>query len=230
MKKHSKRYREALKFVDADKTYGLEDAFQALLKMPSAKFDETVELSMHLAVDPKQSDQMVRGIVQLPNGSGKLVRIVAFTTNPDEALAAGAQYAGMVELLEKVKAGWADFDVAVATTEAMKEVKSVARILGPRGLMPNPKAGTVSDDLVSCIEALKKGRVEFKMDKAANIGVGIGKKSFGVQKLIENAEAAISVIGGSRPSVFKGKFIRSAAVATTMSPGVVLSSGLFAKY
>ena len=185
MKIHSKRYRSALEQLDAGKTYELAPALEALLKLPAPKFDETVELALHLAVDPRQSDQMVRGIVQLPHGNGKEVRIIVFTNKPEEALKAGAREAGMAELMEKIKGGWLDFDVAVATTEAMKEVKALARILGPKGLMPSPKAGTVTEDVVSCVEALKKGRVEFKMDKAANVQLGIGKRSFGVEKQMD---------------------------------------------
>jgi large subunit ribosomal protein L1 len=231
MKKHSKRYRLALKQVKEGKSYELlADAFQCLLEMPAAQFDETVELSMHLAVDPKQSDQMVRGIVQLPHGSGKEVRVVAFTTRPEEAVRAGACAAGLADLIEKVKEGWLDFDVAVATPEAMKEVKVVARILGPRGLMPNPKTGTITDDLVTCIEALKKGRVEFKMDKSANVQMGIGKRSLGIQKLVENAESALQAIQHAHPTSLKGKFVKRAVVSTTMSPGLTLHETLLARY
>jgi len=185
---------------------------------------------LHLAVDPRQSDQMVRGIVQLPHGNGKEVRIIVFTNKPEEALKAGAREAGMAELMEKIKGGWLDFDVAVATTEAMKEVKALARILGPKGLMPSPKAGTVTEDIVGCVEALKKGRVEFKMDKAANVQLGIGKRSFGVEKLKENAEAALEAIKHARPSVFRGKFVLGAAISATMSPSLALQESLFAKF
>ena len=230
MKKHSKRYRSALEALEAGKSYELKDAFAALLALPSAKFDETVELALHLAVDPKQSDQMVRGIVALPNGNGKEVRIIAFTNNPEEALAAGAREAGMAELIEKIKGGWLDFDVAVATVDAMKEVKNIARVLGPKGLMPSPKAGTVTDNVVACIEALKKGRVEFKMDKAANVLLGIGKRSFGVEKLLANAEAALEAIKHARPAVFKGRFVLNGAVSSTMSPSLTLKDTLFAKF
>jgi large subunit ribosomal protein L1 len=229
MKKHSKRYRSALETLEAGKSYELKDAFAALLALPSAKFDETVELALHLAVDSKQSDQMVRGIVALPNGNGKEVRIIAFTNHPEEALAAGAREAGMAELIEKIKGGWLDFDVAVATVDAMKEVKNIARVLGPKGLMPSPKAGTVTDNVVACIEALKKGRVEFKMDKAANVLLGIGKRSFGVEKLLANAEAALEAIKHARPAVFKGRFVLNGAVSSTMSPSLTLKDTLFAK-
>ena len=230
MKIHSKRYRSALEQLDAGKTYELVPALEALLKLPAPKFDETVELALHLAVDPRQSDQMVRGIVQLPHGNGKEVRIIVFTNKPEEALKAGAREAGMAELMEKIKGGWLDFDVAVATTEAMKEVKALARILGPKGLMPSPKAGTVTEDVVGCVEALKKGRVEFKMDKAANVQLGIGKRSFGVEKLKENAEAALDAIKHARPSVFRGKFVLGAAISATMSPSLTLQESLFAKF
>lgn len=230
MKIHSKRYRSALEQLDAGKTYELAPALEALLKLPAPKFDETVELALHLAVDPRQSDQMVRGIVQLPHGNGKEVRIIVFTNRPEEALKAGAREAGMAELMEKIKGGWLDFDVAVATTEAMKEVKALARILGPKGLMPSPKAGTVTEDVVGCVEALKKGRVEFKMDKAANVQLGIGKRSFGVEKLKENAEAALEAIKHARPSVFRGKFVLGGAISATMSPSLTLQESLFAKF
>lgn len=230
MKVHSKRYRSALEQLEAGKTYDLSTALEALLKLPAPKFDETVELSLHLAVDPRQSDQMVRGIVQLPHGNGKEVRIIVFTNKPEEALKAGAREAGMAELMEKIKGGWLDFDVAVATTEAMKEVKALARILGPKGLMPSPKAGTVTEDVVGCVEALKKGRVEFKMDKAANVQLGIGKRSFGVEKLKENAEAALDAVKHARPSVFRGKFVLGAAISATMSPSLTLQESLFAKF
>lgn len=230
MKIHGKRYRSALEQLDAGKTYELAPALEALLKLPAPKFDETVELALHLAVDPRQSDQMVRGIVQLPHGNGKEVRIIVFTNKPEEALKAGAREAGMAELMEKIKGGWLDFDVAVATTEAMKEVKALARILGPKGLMPSPKAGTVTEDVVGCVEALKKGRVEFKMDKAANVQLGIGKRSFGVEKLKENAEAALDAIKHARPSVFRGKFVLGAAISATMSPSLTLQESLFAKF
>lgn len=230
MKAHSKRYRLALEKLGEAKTYEWQEAMQTLTDMPAARFDETVELALQLGVDPKQSDQMVRGIVQLPNGSGKKVTILAFTSHPEEALKAGATYAGLEDLAAKIKEGWLDFDVAIATTEAMKEIKSLARILGPRGLMPNPKSGTVTDKLVECIESLKKGRVEFKMDKASNIQLGIGKRSFGAQKLVENAEAAMQAVVAGRPSAFKGKFIRSVTVSSTMSPGLRLKPALFAKF
>jgi large subunit ribosomal protein L1 len=229
VKVHSKRYRSAIeKLGDGNHDWG--EAIRVLLETPEAKFDESVEMALHLNVDPKQSDQMVRGIVQLPHGSGKKVTILAFTHRPEEALQAGATYAGIADLAQKITEGWLDFDVAVATTDAMKEINTLARILGPRGLMPNPKSGTVSDNLVECIDLLKKGRVEFKMDKGANVQLGIGKRSFGAEKLVENAEAALQAIVAIRPKDFRGRLVRTVTVSTTMSPGLRIRSSLFAKF
>lgn len=230
MRKHSKRYLAALEKLEHGKTYELKPALEALLSLPAAKFDETVELALHLSVDPKQSDQMVRGIVQLPHGNGKKVRVIVFTNKPEEALKAGAEEAGLTELIEKIKGGWLGFDVAVAMVDAMKEVKTIARILGPKGLMPSPKAGTVTNEVASCVEALKKGRVEFKIDKAANIQLGIGRRSFGVEKLLSNAEAAFEAVKHARPAVLRGRMVLNAAIASTMSPSLTLSESLFAKF
>lgn len=188
--------------------------------MPKAGFDETVELSFKLNVDPKQSNQMVRGTVRLPNGSGKKVRVVVFTDHADSAIAAGADKAGLEDLIKEIEGGWMDFDVAVATTSAMKEVRKLARILGPRGLMPNPKSGTVTDDIESAIKEVKGGRVEFKMDKTANLAVVVGKRSFTNEKLVENAKAVLSSVAATRPEMIKGKFINSITISSTMSPGV----------
>lgn len=233
MKNHSKRFQEAQKIVKPEEKYEWSEAFRLLLEMPSAKFDESVEVAIRLSADPKQGDQMVRGTVELPNGSGKTVRVVAFTEDEkvaESALAAGAEFAGLKPLIDKIKAGWVDFDVAVATTGAMSQVKTIARVLGPRGLMPSPKAGTVSDDLVSCISAVKQGRVEFKMDKTANLHLIIGKRSFGVGKLQENAEAAIKAVVNAKPKAVKGKFILNVTLSSTMSPSLTLSPSLFSKF
>ena len=230
MKKASKRYMKAQEAGNLKEEYSLEEAVELLNKMPKAKFDETVVLSLHLGVDPKQSDQMVRGTVALPNGSGRHVRVLAFTDDPEAALAAGADYAGLQDMLQKISDGWLEFDVAVATTAAMKEVRSAARILGPRGLMPNPKTGTVSDDLSGAIKAVKAGRVEFKMDKTANLAIVVGKRAFESSKLLENCEAAIDVLSKSRPAEFKGRFVLSMTLAGTMTPGVKLSSKIFGKF
>lgn len=231
MEKHSKRYRAALQVADLTKEYTLAEAAEVLAKFPKAKFDETVELSIRLGVDASQGDQMVRGTTPLPNGSGKKVRVLVFTDKPDEAIAAGADFAGLQDMMTKVSEGWLDFDVAIATTEAMKSVRTLARILGPKGLMPNPKSGTVSDDVAGAIKAVKAGRVEFKMDKAANIGVGVGKRSFTAAQLVENAQAVIDAIGKARPASFKGSgYIKNVAISSSMSPGVRIATSEFSKY
>ncbi len=219
MVKRSKRYRKAAESL-AQKPSALADAVAALQSMPKAGFDETVELSFKLNVDPKQSNQMVRGTVRLPNGSGKKVRVVVFTDHAESAIAAGADKAGLEDLIKEIEGGWMEFDVAVATTSAMKEVRKLARILGPRGLMPNPKSGTVTDDVDSAIKEVKGGRVEYKMDKTANLSVVVGKRSFANDKLIENAKAALSSVAATRPEMIKGKFINSITISSTMSPGV----------
>ena len=230
MEKHSKRYRSAVKVADLSKSYSLAEAADILAKFPAAKFDETVELSFRLAVDPAQGDQMVRGTVPLPHGSGKKVRVLVFTDDAEAALKAGADHAGLEDMMKKVSDGWLDFDVAIATTEAMKTVRTIARVLGPKGLMPNPKSGTVTDDIPSAIKAVKAGRVEFKIDKTANIGVGIGKRSFAPNQIVENAQAVIEVIGKARPSAVKGVYIKSVALSSSMSPGVSIAATEFSKF
>lgn len=230
MEKQSKRYRSAVKVADLSKSYNLAEAVEVLAKFPKAKFDETVELSIRLGVDPAQGDQMVRGTTPLPNGSGKKVRVIVFTDSPEVALEAGADEAGLVDLMKKVSDGWLDFDVAIATTEAMKQVRTLARVLGPKGLMPNPKSGTVTDDIAAGIKAVKAGRVEFKMDKACNIGVGIGKRSFTSVQIIENAQAVLDAVGKAKPSSFRGNYIKTVAISSSMSPGVHLASTEYSKY
>ncbi len=219
MVKRSKRYNKALESVQ-NKALALADAVNALQSMPKAGFDETVELAFRLNVDPKQSNQMVRGTVRLPNGSGKKVRVVVFTEHAETAMSAGADKAGLDDLIKEIEGGWMEFDVAVATTSAMKEVRKLARILGPRGLMPNPKSGTVTDDVESAIKEVKGGRVEYKMDKTANLVVVVGKRSFANEKLLENAKAALASVVAARPEVIKGKFINSISISSTMSPSV----------
>ncbi len=219
--KNSKRYRAALQVADLKAKYDVNQATEIIKKMPGTKFDETVEISAFLGVDPKQSDQMVRGTVSLPNGSGKKIKVLAFTENAKEALDAGADYAGLADLIAKVNGGFLDFDVAISTTSAMKDVRQVARVLGPKGLMPNPKSGTVSDDLPKTIKEVKAGRVEFKMDKTGNIVVVVGKKSFTAQQLSENAAVALAALVKSQPAGFAGgRFIKSLTMSASMSPGV----------
>ncbi len=230
MSHRSKRYKKALEVLDLEKSYSLEDALQALYQTPTAKFDETLEMAFRLGVDPKQSDQMIRGTVNLPHGSGRLVRVIVFTENPKAALDAGAEQAGLEELLAQVEGGWADFDVAIATTTAMKEVRRVSRILGPRGLMPNPKAGTVVEltAVSEAIDAVKAGRVEFKMDKTANLSVVFGKRSFELPKALENARAVLDIVTKMSPPSFKGRrYIKNISLSSTMSPALRLDKTLF---
>ena len=230
MEKHSKRYRAAVQTADLNKEYTLKDAVAILAQMPKAKFDETVELSFRLGVDASQGDQMVRGTTPLPNGSGKKVRVLVFTDDPAKALAAGADHAGLQDIMQKINEGWLDFDVAIATTEAMKTVRTIARVLGPKGLMPNPKSGTVTDDIAAGIKAVKAGRVEFKMDKTAGIGVGVGKRSFPAEQILENASVVLEAVGKAKPASFKGRYIMNVALSSTMSPGIKIASSEFTKY
>lgn len=230
MPKVSKKRKTATALYDHAVHYPLKEAIGILQKFPKARFDETVELSVHLGVDPRQSTQMVRGVVNLPKGSGKKVVVVAFTDNAEAARAAGADEAGLDDLIAKILDGWTSFDVAVATPAAMKEVRKVARVLGPRGLMPNPKSGTVTDDIPEAIKSVKSGgRVEFKMDKTANLGVIVGKRSFSAEDLTDNIKAVFDAIAKARPEAMKGsQYVKSAAISGTMTPGVRLDNGLYA--
>ena len=230
-KAHSKRYTSALKVADLTKDYSLKEAIDILAKFPKAKFDETVEFSFRLGVDGTSGDQNVRGTTPLPNGSGKKVRILVFTDDAAKAIAAGADHAGLADMMQKINEGWLDFDVAIATTEAMKQVRTLARVLGPKGLMPNPKSGTVTDDIPAGIKAVKAGRVEFKMDKSANIGIGLGKRSFTTAQILENAQVVLEAVGKAKPASFKGgQYIKTIALSSSMSPGVHISSTEFSKY
>jgi len=211
--------------VDTTKTYPLKAAVDVLTKFPRAKFNETVDLAFRLGVDPKQSDQMVRGTCPLPHGSGKLVRVLVFAkpgASADAARAAGAEFIGYDDMIKKCQDGWTDFDVAIATPEAMVEVRKLGKVLGPRGLMPNPKTGTVTDDTAKAIKELKAGRVEYKVDKAGNIHVPVGKIAFTVDQIAENARSVIEAVVKARPSSVKGLFVRNCAISTTMSPPVRL--------
>lgn len=230
MVKISKRYQKALAVGDLARAYSLEEAVSLLKRMPSPKFDETIELSAHLTVDPRQSDQMVRGMVALPHGSGRKVVVLAFTEKPEEALAAGADFAGLDDLIQKIQEGWLGFDKAIATTAAMKSVRGLARILGPRGLMPNPKTGSVTDDIAAGIQAVKAGQVEYKMDKTANVAVVCGKRSFDDSKLIENLLTVIESLAKARPEVINGKFIKSMAISASMSPSVKLDPSIYGSF
>ena len=219
----SKRFKKALELVDAKKTYPLKAAVEVLAKFPKAKFNETVDLAFRLGVDPKQSDQMVRGTVPLPHGSGKTVKVLVFAKGgpaADAAKAAGAEFVGFDDMIKKCVDGWTDFDVAIATPDAMIEVRKLGKVLGPRGLMPNPKTGTVTEDTAKAVREVKAGRVEFKIDKAGNVHVPVGKASFNALQLEENARAVIEALAKSRPTSVKGTFIQSCAISATMSPPV----------
>ena len=230
-KTRSKRYRAAAELVDAKKKYSLSDAVKVLKTLPATKFDQTVTLSFKLGVDPKQSDQMVRGTCPLPHGSGKSVRVLVFATGSaaEAAKEAGAEFVGFEELLKQVQGGFQDFDVAVATPAAMSEVRKLGKVLGPRGLMPNPKTGTVTDDTAGAVKAVKAGRVEFKLDKNANVAVPVGKFSFGPEALLENGAAVIDAVVKARPATAKGFFVEAITLAATMSPGVAVDPSPFLK-
>lgn len=221
----SKRYRKAVEQVDSAKLYPLRSAVDVLVKFPKAKFNETVELAFRLGVDPKQSDQMVRGTVPLPHGSGKTVKVLVFAkpgAAADAARAAGAEFIGFEDLIKKCNEGWSDFDIAIATPEAMSEVRKLGKVLGPRGLMPNPKTGTVTDDTAKAVKEVKAGRVEFKIDKAGNVHVPIGKASFTAEQIADNARAVIEAVVRARPHSAKGTYLESCTLSATMSPPVRL--------
>src|SRR5437764_1480478 len=208
----SKRFKKGLQVVDKQKTYPLKSAVEVLTKFPKAKFNDTVDLAFRLGVDAKQSDQMVRGTGPLAHGSGENVRALVFAPSgpaAEAAKAAGAEYVGFEDMIKKCQEGWADFDVAVATPEAMGEVRKLGKVLGPRGLMPNPKTGTVTDDTGRAVKEVKAGRVEFKIDKAGNVHVPIGKASFNRTQIEENARSVIDAVAKARPHTVKGQFINS---------------------
>ena len=221
-KNRSKRYRAAAEQVDRTKTYNLAEAVSTLKKFPPAKFDQTVTVSFRLGVDAKQSDQMVRGTCPLPHGSGKQVRVLVFAEGQAAQAArdAGAEFVGFKEMIQKCQEGFQDFDVAVATPAAMAEVRKLGKVLGPRGLMPNPKAGTVTEDTAKAVQEVKAGRVEFKLDKNGNIAVPVGRFSFEEKALVENGNAVIEAVLRARPASAKGHYLEGVTLSATMSPGV----------
>jgi len=227
----SKRYRAALAKIEAHRKYALSDAIQTLKGLPAPKFDQTVTLSFKLGVDPKQSDQMVRGTCPLPNGSGKNVRVLVFASGQaaEAAKEAGAEFVGFEDLIKKVTGGFSDFDVAIATPSAMAEVRKLGRVLGPRGLMPNPKTGTVTDDTAKAVKEVKAGRVEFKLDKNGNVAVPVGKFSFDEKSLVENGTAVIDSVIKARPATAKGSFVNAITLSATMSPGLSVDPQPFLK-
>jgi len=220
--KRSKRYLECLKLVDKNKLYSLKEAIEVLKKMPKTKFDETVEVSCKLNVDPRKSEQMVRGSCIFPHGTGKKIRVLVFCKGDKEkeALEAGADYAGLEEYIKKIQEGWLEFDYCVATPDCMPQVGKLGRILGPRGLMPSSKTGTVTQNIAFAVKQAKQGKVDFKMDKFGCVHIGIGKISFDEDKLYENAKAFLEALLASKPAEVKGNLIKSCYMSKTMSPAL----------
>ena len=227
MARRGKRYEALLTKVEKGREYPLEEAARLVVEeLASAKFPETVELHLRLGVDPRKADQMVRGSVSLPHGTGRRVRVLALVKDPEleaQAKEAGADYVGFSEYIEKIKGGWLDFDAVVASPDAMPDVSKLGRILGPRGLMPSPRTGTVTREVGPVIRELKAGRVDFKVDKGGNLHIPVGKTTFKPEQIAENVLAAIEEVLRLRPQTLKGTYIRSAHLATTMSPSVKLS-------
>ena len=224
--KVAKRYAESSKLVDKNKEYEIKEALELIEKMPKAKFDETVELHVKLGVDSKHADQQVRGTVVLPNGTGKTQKVLVFAKGPkaEEAEKAGADFVGAEELIPKIQNdNWFDYDVVVATPDMMGVVGRLGKVLGPKGLMPNPKSGTVTMDVTKAINEIKSGKVEYRLDKTNIIHLGFGKVSFGADKLAENYETIMNAIIKAKPAAAKGQYIKSVSVTTTMGPGIFIN-------
>ena len=221
----SKRYREAAKTVDAEKEYAIPEALEVIKAQPSSKFDETIEIAILTGLDSKKADQALRGTISLPKGTGKSLRVVAFCADDqiEAAKAAGAIEAGGEELAEKISGGWFDFDVAVAAPSTMRFVGKLGRTLGPKGLMPSPKSGTVIEDVVNAVGEFAAGKIEYRLDAGGNIHAPVGKKSFPLEDLITNTEAFVDQIRRSKPSAAKGKFIKRITLASTMGPSVTIA-------
>jgi large subunit ribosomal protein L1 len=230
-KNRSKRYQKAKAQVDSAKGHALIDAVGALKALPGPKFDPTVTLSFRLGVDPRKSDQMVRGSVSLPHGTGKNVRVAVFAQGDaaKAALEAGAEFVGFDDLIKKVLGGFVDFDAAIATPDAMTEVRKIARVLGPRGLMPNPKTGTVTDDTAKAVREVKAGKVDFKLDKNGNVAAAIGKASFENSLLVENAQAFVESVIKAKPATAKGNYIQNVTLAASMCPGVRIEPSVYVR-
>lgn len=222
--KRSKRYRELTAKINRDTEYGLLEGVKILKSVATAKFDETVEIAMRLGVDPRHADQMVRGTVVLPHGTGRQVRVLVLAKgdNVQKALDAGADYAGLDEYIQKIQGGWLDFDVAVASPDVMSMVGRLGKILGTRGLMPNPKSGTVTPDVASAVKEIKAGKIDFRVDKTGIIHTGIGKTSFDEEKIIENIKAFVNTIIKMRPAAAKGTYLKSISISSSMGPGIFL--------
>jgi large subunit ribosomal protein L1 len=223
--KRGKAYIDSLKLIEKSKLYDPSEAFGLVLSTAKAKFDETIELHIKLGVDPRHADQQVRGVLVLPHGTGKSVRVLVIAKGPkaDEATQAGADYVGAEEYIDKIQKGWFDFDVCVTTPDMMGLVGRLGKLLGPKGLMPNPKSGTVTVNVAKAIEEIKAGKVEYRVDKSAIVHVPIGKKSFGTEKLQENFNALMEAIVKAKPASAKGRYIKSVAIASTMGPGIKIN-------
>lgn len=222
MAKHGKKYRKIAEQLGGRREMEFDEALQFLKDHPAANFDETVEIAFRMGVDPTKSDQAIRGTLALPHGSGKEVNVIVFASGDaaEAAKTAGADEVGYEDLIAKVNGGWTDFDVAIATPEAMKEVRKLGRVLGPRGLMPNPKAGTVAEDTATAVKEAKAGKLEYRMDRHGNIVVPFGKRSFDLEALKENCMAVIQAVKDARPASTKGTYIRRSTVSTSMGPGI----------
>ena len=225
----SKRYKENYNKVDINKNYLLDDAFEILDASKKVKFDESVDLAINLGVDPKHADQIVRGTVSLPHGTGKKLKVlvIAKGDKADEAIKAGADFAGDKEFLDKIKSGWVDIDIIIATPDMMIEVGKLGRILGPRKLMPNPKSGTVTNDIKNAVEEVKKGKIEFRVEKNGIIHTIIGKTSFDKNQLIENCETLMAAIMKAKPNSLKGIYLKKVTLSSTMGPGIKLDKNIF---
>lgn len=222
MAKRGKKYQEAAKLIDENQFYEPEEAVELVKKTATAKFDETIEVAIRLGVDPKRQDQAVRGVVVLPHGTGKTQRVLVFAKGEKakEAEAAGADYVGDTDMINKIQQGWFEFDVCVATPDMMGEVGKLGRILGGKGLMPNPKAGTVTLDVAKAVQEIKAGKIEYRLDKAAQIHAPIGKASFDADKLVENFRALVDAVNRSKPAAAKGVYLKNIAISSTMGPSV----------
>jgi large subunit ribosomal protein L1 len=227
MRQYSKRFEVVFKTVEKNKFYDVREAIEMVKKNATAKFDESFEIAIRLGVDPRKADQMVRGTVSLPNGTGKTVRVLVLAKSPkdQEALNAGADFAGLDEYIEKIKGGWTDVDVIIATPDVMGEVGKLGRILGPRGLMPNPKIGTVTFEIDKAVKEVKAGKIEFRVDKSGNVAAAIGKCSFEAEKLLQNFITFYNSIVRAKPSTAKGKYVKHISVSSTMGPGVAIGEG-----
>ena len=226
MPKHGKKYQESVKLIEADKVYDPEEAILLIQKMPTTKFDATLDVAVKLGVDPKHADQQVRGAVVLPHGTGKtkIVLVFAKGEKAKEAEAAGADFVGAEDMVEKIQGGWTDFDVAVATPDMMGTVGRLGKILGPKGLMPNPKVGTVTLDVARALNEIKAGKIEYRTDKAGNIHAPLGRLSFESEKLLQNYFTLIETLVKAKPAVAKGQYVRHITLSSTMGPGVVVNT------